>query len=88
MERSAEGASVAGPLGPALAAAITDYNEALARQADAEVALETAQREVAGARARLAGLAAGARATGAKALVVVPDAVPDGTLPDGEPGPG
>jgi hypothetical protein len=63
-----------GPLGPALAGAIADYNAALARAADAETALEVAQREVAGARARLTALAAGARITGAKALLAVPDA--------------
>jgi hypothetical protein len=67
-------ASASGPLGPALAGAISDYNEALARHAAAEQALEAAQRELAGARARLSGLAAGARITGAKALVVVRDA--------------
>lgn len=67
-----------GPLGPALAAAIADYNEALGKQAAAEVALEVAQRELAGARARLSALAAGARRTGAKALVVVRDGEGDG----------
>lgn len=72
-ERAATGAAAAGPLGPALAEAISDYNAALARQAAAEEALEVAQRELAGARARLSGLAAGARITGAKALVVVRD---------------
>jgi hypothetical protein len=69
-------AGASGPLGPALAGAIADYNAALARVEAATAALETAQREAAGARGRLAALAAGARVTGAKALVAVPDDPP------------
>lgn len=65
--------ATSGPLGPVLATAITEYNAALTQLGEAEAALEAAQREVSSARARLSALAAGARATGAKALVVVPD---------------
>jgi hypothetical protein len=66
----------AGALGPLLGAAIADYNAALAELARAERALEHAQRGVAGARARLTGLSAGARITGAKALLVVDETPP------------
>lgn len=66
-----EHATTTGPLGPVLASAISDYNAALARLSTAEAELEVAQREVSGARARLSALAAGARVTGAKALLAV-----------------
>jgi hypothetical protein len=66
-----EAAGRHGALGPALAQAIEDYNLALAAVSSAEAALEEAQRAAAGARARLAVLATGARVTGARALVPV-----------------
>jgi hypothetical protein len=72
-----EHATTTGPLGPALATAISDHNAALRRLEEAEAALAAAQQEVGGTRARLAALAAGARVTGAKALLVVPDGAAD-----------
>jgi hypothetical protein len=69
--QTGEQVGTGGALGPLLADAIADYNLALAEAAAAERALEDAQRAVAGARARLAALAAGARVTGARALLPV-----------------
>jgi hypothetical protein len=75
MEQDAQHAT--GALGPLLAGAISEHNAALARVARAEAELEAAQRAVDGTRARLAGLAAGARATGSRALVAVEDVAGD-----------
>jgi hypothetical protein len=75
MEQDARHAT--GALGPLLAGAISEHNAALARVARAEAELEAAQRAVDGTRARLAGLAAGARATGSRALVAVEDMTGD-----------
>lgn len=72
-----------GALGPALAAAISEHNAALAELARAEAALEAAQQAVSASRARLVALAAGARVTGARALVPVGDG--DGAEPAASP---
>lgn len=76
MAREAAERGTGGALGPALAAAIGAYNAALAELARAEQGLEDAQRAVDGARARLTGLAGGARATGSRALVAVEEPDP------------